>query len=61
MTQDEARHIIYNEEFYPWWDLQEARRVNPEAAAAIDAEVERLTRMHSVAGRIVSPLDEPQA
>jgi len=45
MTKEQARHIIWNEEAFPWYDLEEARRVNPEEAAKMDAEVERLTRM----------------
>jgi len=52
MTKEQARHIIWNEEAFTWRDLEEARRANPEAAAEMDAEVERLTRMHSVAGRM---------
>lgn len=51
MTKEQARHIIWNEEAFTWYDLEEARRANPEAAAEMDAEVERLTRLHSVAGR----------
>jgi hypothetical protein len=55
MTREQARHIIWNEEAFTWRQLQEARRANPEAAAEMDAEVERLTRMHGVAGRSTKP------
>jgi hypothetical protein len=46
MTREEAARILRNEEHFPWYLLEEAKRVNPDEAQAIEKEIaEVLARM----------------
>lgn len=46
MTGEEATRILRNEEHFPWYLLEEAKRVNPGEAQAIEREIaEALARM----------------
>ena len=39
MTREEAARILRNEEHFPWYLLEEAKRVNPDEARAIEKEI----------------------
>ena len=39
MTREEAARILRNEEHFPWYLLEEAKRVNPDEAQAIEKEI----------------------
>lgn len=46
MTREEAARILRNEEHFPWYLLEEAKRVNPDEAQAIEKEISHvLARM----------------
>ena len=46
MTREEATRILRNEEHFPWYLLEEAKRVNPDEAQVIEREIaEALARM----------------
>jgi hypothetical protein len=39
ITREEAARILRNEEHFPWYLLEEAKRVNPDEAQAIEKEI----------------------
>jgi hypothetical protein len=46
MTREEAARILRNEVHFPWYLLEEAKRVNPDEAQAIEKEISHvLARM----------------
>lgn len=51
MTKERAEFIINNEDAFAWWELDEARRVNPVAAEEADAAVQSAIALYSVAAK----------
>ena len=58
MTRNEAANILRNDDAYSFRLVQQARRVNPEAAAQIDAQVRSYTNcsdaMNAIMDKIAS-------
>ena len=58
MTRNEAANILRNDDAYSFRLVQQARRVNPEAAAQIDAQVRRHTNcsdaMNAIMDKVAS-------
>jgi len=62
MSKEQAERILRNDEHFAFYEVEEARRANPEVAAEIDSEVNahvRAAEQRIAARRTAKPKPDP--